>query len=169
MAKDLFKLAHDVRIANQNPIVDTPVAQIALALVNPSVPGAASKAVRLDKNGVLQIPGGVQSALPLTGALLTGLNLGAPNVQTGSTYSVLATDCVITANASGTLTLTLGTPAIGTILFVRTVAAQTVVSATSNVKPAAGTTAGTPILAGTAGKWAILQYDGTVWQTLAAN
>jgi hypothetical protein len=61
------------------------------------------------------------------------------NVQTGSTYTVSATDVVVVANASGTLTLTLPSAASypGRVLWVKTVAAQTVVSASSNVIPLA--------------------------------
>jgi hypothetical protein len=94
-----------------------------------------------------------------------------PNTQTGSTYTVGTADFSIIANASGTLTLTLPSPGLsfGRLLWVRTIAAQTVVSAGSNVVPLVGGSAGTAILAGTAGKWALLQSDGTNWQIMAGN
>jgi hypothetical protein len=37
------------------------------------------------------------------------------------------------------------------------------------VKPISSNTAGTAILAATAGKWAILQSDGSNWVIMAAN
>jgi hypothetical protein len=52
---------------------------------------------------------------------------------------------------------------------VRTITANTVVSASSNVVPAAGGAAGTAILSATAGKWAYLVYDGSSWQIQASN
>ena len=45
----------------------------------------------------------------------------------------------------------------------------TVISASSNVKPLNSGTAGTAILAASAGAWAILVCDGTDWVEMAAN
>lgn len=80
-------------------------------------------------------------------------------------------DTDIICNGAGSITLTLpSAPAWpGRKLTVRTIAAQTVVSASSNVIPSAGGAAGTAILAGTAGKWAALQSDGTNWQIQMSN
>ena len=50
----------------------------------------------------------------------------------------------------------------------KTIAAQTVVSAATNVKPINSNTAGTGILAGTAGAWALLVSDGTNWVIMAS-
>ena len=95
----------------------------------------------------------------------------APNTQTGATYTVLPVDTSIIANRAGTVTLTLeaATGVPGKSLYVRTIQAQTVVSASSDVVPLAGGAAGTAILAATAGKWALLQSDGTNWQITASN
>lgn len=99
------------------------------------------------------------------------MSLAIPSVQTGSTYIVLPGDTVITANSAGTLTLTMPAAVTypGRILKVRTIAAQTVVSASSNIVPLAGGAAGTAILSATAGKWAELQSDGTNWNILEGN
>lgn len=105
----------------------------------------------------------------LTACMLSGVYATPPTTQTGSTYTVGSTDFSIIANASGTLTLTLGTPTAGRILFVKTIAAHTVVSASSNIIPQDGSSATTAILAATAGKYAWLQYDGSNWQVLASN
>lgn len=90
---------------------------------------------------------------------------------TAATYTVLTTDRDIIANRAGTVTLTL--PAAADYkrrrLSVRTIQAQTVVSASSNVVPKAGGAAGTAILAATAGNWAELVSDGTNWQVMAGT
>lgn len=89
----------------------------------------------------------------------------APVTITGATYTVAATDSWLIANRAGTVTLTLPTASsfTGRILTVKTITANTVVSASSNVVPLAGGAAGTAILAATAGKWAKLVSDGTNW------
>ncbi|WP_176479108.1 hypothetical protein [Mesorhizobium sp. WSM3860] len=51
---------------------------------------------------------------------------------------------------------------------IKTIQAQTVVSASSNVVPLAGGAAGTAILAATARKWATLVSDGTNWVIMQA-
>jgi hypothetical protein len=80
-------------------------------------------------------------------------------------------DQSLIANFAGTVTLTLpGASSFpGRAIRVRTITANTVISATSNVVPVAGGSAGTAILAATAGKWADLQSDGTNWQIMAAG
>jgi hypothetical protein len=90
---------------------------------------------------------------------------------TASTYSVLQSDSSLIANYAGTITLTLpaATTALGQTYIIKTIQAQTVVSVSSNVIPLAGGGAGTAILANTAGKWAMLQSDGTNWQIMMAN
>lgn len=90
---------------------------------------------------------------------------------TAATYSVLATDNHLLFNAAGTCTVTLPSAASfsGREITMRTIAAQTVVSASSNVVPLAGGAAGTAILAGTAGKWAYLVSDGTNWEIHMSN
>ena len=90
---------------------------------------------------------------------------------TAHAYTVAATDAYNITNDSATCTLTLPAAAsfAGRRLVVKTTAAFTVVSASSNVVPQASATAGTAILAGTAGKYAELVSDGTNWVTFAAN
>ncbi|MFZ2154914.1 MAG: hypothetical protein WAV72_02155 [Bradyrhizobium sp.] len=56
----------------------------------------------------------------------------------------------------------------GIELWVKTIAAQTVVSASSNVVPLAGGAAGIAILAATTGKWSFLKSNGTNWEIMAA-
>ena len=92
--------------------------------------------------------------------------------QTAATYTVLASDRDLIANLAGTVTYTLPAPSTantGRRINMRTIQAQTAVSASANVVPLVGGAAGTAILAATAGKWAELVSDGTNYQIMAAN
>lgn len=100
------------------------------------------------------------------------LSFQKPITNTGATYTVTDSDVFLIANIAGTQTLTLPTPTLanaGRAITVRTITANTVVSAGSNVVPLVGGAAGTAILAGTAGKWARLVSDGTAWQIMEGN
>jgi hypothetical protein len=72
-------------------------------------------------------------------------------------------------NRAGTVTVTLpsATTSTGRTLHFKTIQAQTVVSATSNVQPIGDTTLGTAILPGTDGAWSTLYCDGTDWIVMA--
>jgi hypothetical protein len=95
----------------------------------------------------------------------------APVSITAASYTVAATDIYLIANFAGTVTLTLPSASSnsGRNITVKTVQAQTVISASSNVVPIGSTTAGTAILAATAGKFATLVSDGTNWVIMQAN
>jgi hypothetical protein len=88
---------------------------------------------------------------------------------TESTATLAETARNVTVNFAGTCTLTLPVARAGREIRIRTITANTVVSASSNVVPVAGGSAGTAILAATAGKWALLVGDGTNWQVMAGN
>ena len=124
-------------------------------------------------SGILSVTGNanVGNVGAVAGVFTGSLALKAPVTVTGATYTMLATDSSLIINASATCTVTLLAPATypGRILNIKTVAAYTVVSAGSNVVPVASTSAGTAILAATAGKWALLQSDGTNWVTMLAG
>ena len=122
----------------------------------------------------VKLPMIATNTLQVTGALQCNggwFGTTAPVSVTGASYTVLATDNYITANLAGTITLTLPAAAsfTGRILKVRTVTANTVVSASSNVVPLIGGAAGTAILSATAGKWAELVSDGAAWQIMSGN
>lgn len=95
----------------------------------------------------------------------------APNTVTDAAYTVPATASYIVTNVAGTVTVTLPAAAsfAGRNINIRTITANTVVSASSNVVPVAGGGAGTAILAATAGKWARLVSDGTNWNIEMSN
>jgi hypothetical protein len=107
-----------------------------------------------------------------TGAVTFPFNFGttAP-VTTTISRTMLSTDNSLIFNGAGSLTLTLQAAATypGRWLYVKTIAAQTVVSAASNVVPRAGGAAGTAILAAAAGNWAALQSDATNWVIMAGT
>jgi hypothetical protein len=103
---------------------------------------------------------------------IAGWNIWTPRVSTytapitAATYTVSISDTDLIANRAGTITLTLLASPIayaGCKLNVKTIQAQTVVSASANVVPRAGGAAGTAILAAAAGNWAELMFDGTNW------
>lgn len=95
-----------------------------------------------------------------------------PVTLSGTSGTQLPNHSSIIINPSNTFTLTLITPSAanaGQWLYLKTIDNFAVNSAGSNVVPLAGGAASTPILTGTAGKWAALQSDGTDWVIMAGN
>lgn len=90
--------------------------------------------------------------------------------KTGN-YTVASTDSAVIFNASATATVVMPTPSTNTGRWLRfkTIAAQSVISSATVVAPLTSATPGTTILAGTAGKWAALQSDGTNWVIIMGN
>ena len=95
---------------------------------------------------------------------------GAPVTKTGAFTLGIAENWVI-CNGTASITATLPTASAwtGREIMIKTIAAFTVISASSNVVPLAGGAAGTAILAATAGKYATLISDGTNWIIMQAN
>ena len=115
---------------------------------------------------------------------IDGLPIGVTSASTGkfttltislvtnanATYAVLATDhTIIQTTTASTYTLPAPASFTGRQLHIVTQFAGTVVSASANVFPLAGGSAGTAILAATAGKWATLVSNGTNWVIIASN
>lgn len=102
---------------------------------------------------------------------MTGVGTGlvAPVTKT-TAFTVAANENEIICNGSASITVTLPTASawVGRKIRIKTRAAFTVISASSNVKPLDSDTAGTAILAATAGKWAELVSDGANWIIMAA-
>jgi hypothetical protein len=90
---------------------------------------------------------------------------GIRYLTASSTYTVVATDVDIVANRAATITLTLPDPTewTGRVINLKTIQAQAVDSASSNVTPIDDSVAGTAILPATDGAWAQLKCDGTNW------
>ncbi|KHK58130.1 hypothetical protein PI86_10985 [Burkholderia sp. A9] len=107
----------------------------------------------------------------MTATLSGPIALQPPTTQPGATYSQTTSDSTLIFNGSATQTLTLLAAATypGRILHVKNTAAFAVNSASSNVVPLAGGSAGTAILAAGPGKWATLQSDGANWIVIAGN
>lgn len=103
---------------------------------------------------------------------MTGLGTGlvAPVTKTGN-FTLGSNENEVICNGSASITVTLPTASlwVGRRVRIKTIAAYTVVSASSNVAPITSATAGTAILAATAGKWAELVSDGTNWITMATG
>ena len=103
---------------------------------------------------------------------MTGVGTGlvAPVTKTAS-FTLGANENEVICNGAASITVTLPAASlwVGRKVRVKTIAAFTVVSASSNVAPITSATAGTAILAATAGKWADLVSDGTNWVVMATG
>jgi hypothetical protein len=103
---------------------------------------------------------------------LTALYLTAPVTKTASFTLGDSENYVVANGASANVTVTLpsGSGYIGRTITIKNLSGSyTVISASSNVKPLTSASAGTAILAATAGKWATLVCeDGTNWVIIAA-
>lgn len=88
---------------------------------------------------------------------------------TNSTHSAFDEYDWYIFNRAGTVTVTLPTASVskGRTLHFKTINAQAVVSATSNVEPLITNTPGTAILPATDGAWATLYCDGSTWIIMA--
>ena len=108
----------------------------------------------------------VVGSLNSLGALFTT----APVTKTAD-FTVADTETVLISDRGATNTVTLPSAALsaGRILIIKTIQAFTVVSATSNVIPRIGGSAGTAILAATDGAWALLVSNGTAWEIMAGT
>jgi len=95
---------------------------------------------------------------------------GAAPVTKTASFTVGANDRFIVCNGTASITVTLpaASSSTGRVITIKTIAAYTVVSASSNVAPANSATAGTAILAASAGAWAELVSDGTSWIVMAS-
>jgi len=110
------------------------------------------------------------SSTNTTLAVAGPISLQQPSSVNAATYAVGTTDSSLTfTTTNNTLTLPAASSYSGRILYVKNVTANSVTSASSNVVPLASSSPGTAILAATAGKYAMLQSDGTNWITMMAN
>jgi hypothetical protein len=100
-----------------------------------------------------------------------GANALLVPVTKTTAFTVGANENLLIVNGAASVTATLPTASAwpGRAIRIKTRAAYTVISASSNVKPLDTDTAGTAILAATAGKWADLVSDGANWIIMAGN
>lgn len=130
--------------------------------------GAATTTERMRITNAGNIGIGVTS--PVNRLQISGsFGRGAPVTKTGD-FTLAATENWLICNGTGTITVTFPAASswTGREVIIKTIAAQTVVSASSNVVPLAGGAAGTAILAASAGAWATLVSDGTNWVIMQA-
>ena len=106
-----------------------------------------------------------------TAALFAGAIADPIKSVTATAYTVLITDATLLLAPTGACVLTLLNAAAnaGRYLRLKLTTAFAVVSAGSNIVPLAGGAATNAILPATAGKFALLQSDGTNWQIMEAN
>ena len=118
-------------------------------------------------------PLGVKGSTQPVQIQLEGISLTPPTTITAATYTQLLADThLIFNNASANCTVTMLAAAAypGKRLIMKNLSGTyTVISASSNVAPRTSGTAGTAILAGSAGAWAELVSDGTNWIVMAGN
>lgn len=110
--------------------------------------------------------GGPGSSI-FNGLTLDWYALHAPTVTTGNVALGALDAVLICNNATAVIGLTLGAPISGRTFIAKTYQAQNVVSLSANVIPITGGAAGTAILPGTAGAWAMLTYNVTNWEIIA--
>jgi len=96
---------------------------------------------------------------------ITGLRRAAPVTKTADFTLADTEDYIINNKAGSACVVTLPAAAsyTGRVVTIKTIQAQAVNSASSNVIPRAGGAAGTAILTGVAGNWATLVSNGTAW------
>lgn len=135
--------------ANPQTVIDTGLARNAASVVEVN-------------NGTAGTLAGLKAATYFT---------SAPVTVATSSYTVSATDSYVVGNNAGTITVTMPTASsfTGRQITFKTIQAQTIVSAASNIVPLVSATPGTAILAGTAGKWAKLVSDGSNWIIMEGN
>jgi hypothetical protein len=124
-----------------------------------------------DKLGVKTASPSVE--LEVTGGVkITGyMTRGAPVTKTAD-FTVAVSENWLINNKSGSaciVTLPSASTYTGREITIKNLQAQQVNSASSNVVPIDGTSAGLPILTNTIGKWATLVSNGTSWVIMASN
>jgi hypothetical protein len=123
-----------------------------------TTPGAVtiSEKMRIDGNGFTSFTGSIGRGTPVT--------------KTGNFTVAIAENWII-CNGTATITVTLPTASswTGREIMIKTIAAFTVVSASSNVVPLVGGAAATAILSAVAGRHVTLVSDGTSWVIMQGN
>jgi hypothetical protein len=129
------------------------------------------------KNGILAVLDtngnfGIGVAAPVNRLEVVGsFGRGAPVTKTAD-FTLAATENWIIVNkatTSCTATLPAASSWTGREFTIKTLQALTVVSASANVVPINGTTAGTAILTNVAGSWSTLVSNGTNWVIMAGS
>lgn len=147
---------------------DSTTATFASDLVlSTSTAGSISEKVRITSSGNV----GIGTTSPETKLTVDGpISLKGPSTINAATYTVATADSsLIFTTTNCTITLPAASSFPGRIIYIKNITANSVTSASSNVVPLASSSAGTAVLAATAGKFAMLQSDGTNWIVMMAN
>jgi hypothetical protein len=115
---------------------------------------------------------GIGTATPTAKLQVNGSFALAAPVTVTTDYTVAAGVTFIISNrgsSPNTITLPAAASSAGRILVISTIQAFTVISASSNVVPREGGSAGAAILPATDGAWALLVCDGTNWIEMAGT
>ena len=153
---------YGLRVENTAAVGGTSYGALISTVAGPStvipfrVDHAGTERMKIDSNGFANHTGAI--------------GRGAPVTKTGAFTVGIAENWLI-CNGTASITVTLPTASAwtGREIMLKTIAAFTVISASSNVVPLAGGAAGTAILAATAGKYVTLVSDGTNWIIMQAN
>lgn len=116
------------------------------------------------------MPNNISVGAAFADPALAALYVNSPVTKTTS-FTLGEQENFVVCNGAGSITVTLprGAEYTGRVVIIKTIAAQTVVSASTNVRPIGSATLGTAILAGAAGNWAMLVCeDGVNWTVMAS-
>lgn len=127
-----------------------------IAQDNVTITSGTASLTTLSVTGATTFSGALASSSPVTKTA----DFTVADTETFLINNKASTACLVTLPAAASWP--------GRILVFKTVQALAITSASSNVIPAAGGAAGTAIVAGTAGSWALLVSNGTAWVIMAS-
>ena len=127
-----------------------------IAQDNVTITSGTASLQSLNLTGPLTVSGALRSTAPVVKAA----DFAVADNETFLVNNKSGSACVVTLPAAASWT--------GRILVIKTIQAQAVNSASSNVIPANSNTAGTAIVTNTAGNWAMLVSNGTAWVVMAS-
>ena len=168
-----------------NVRTDTALPWVRVNAVRTAISGALTVGPGGSSTNNLTVSSGGTSLAPITfvcnggggikmsgGIVVDSLATTSPGAaKTAATYTVAAADASLILAPTAAMTLTLPAAATfpGRMLWLKLVTAFAVNSATANVVPIAGGAVAAAIMPATAGKYCLLQSDGTNWQLMQAN
>jgi hypothetical protein len=158
--------AYNTSDPNNSSLIALQATSSSLRIIGTATGTGAVLPVAVLVNGAEQVRFGDNTSVRSLGSFGTGV----PVTVNAATYAPATTDYSIRFTTTNcTVTLPSAATFSGRILILLTVTANSVISASSNVVPLGSNTAGTAILPATAGKFAMLQSDGSLWYVIMSN